>query len=247
MAPVTHPFAIGVPWRPGIPEREPLHSYVIRRLRRDFPGIPVVDFDSGHARFNRAASRNQAMTTFEDFPAVMLCDADTFPEVRPVWSAVRDAATDGKVHRPFTWFRPLSRKATQRLLEDDVHDKDDLDHHPNNTAPGGVIIASPKTWWRAGGMDERFTGWGYEDTSFRLAANELTGVRSHSGTIWHLWHPWERHKDSPEFRHNENLSRRYRSRARRPQSMRELVSDPRRIVPVTAEERDSAEAGGAGP
>lgn len=202
-----------------------------------------MDFDSGHSRFNRAASRNQAMTTFRDFPVVMLCDADTFPEVKPAWMAVQQARRDGKVHRPFTWFRPLSRKATQRLLEDDVHDKDDLDHHPNNTAPGGVIIASPKTWWRAGGMDERFTGWGYEDTSFRLAARELTGVVTHSGTIWHLWHPWERHKDSPEFRRNENLAQHYRARVRRPQAMKSLVNDPRRIVPVTTEERGSSGVG----
>lgn len=202
-----------------------------------------MDFDSGHTRFNRAASRNQAMTAFREFPVVMLCDADTFPEVKPVWTAIRQALSDQKVHRPFNWFRPLSRRATRKLLEHDVHDKDDLDHHPNNTAPGGVIIASPRTWWRAGGMDERFTGWGYEDTSFRLAARELTGIVTHSGTIWHLWHPWERHKDSPEFRHNESLAQHYRARVRRPQAMKSLVNDPRRIVPVTTEGRDFSGAG----
>lgn len=239
---MTPPFAIGIPWRPGLPERTPLHDYVVRRLKRDFPGVPVVDFDSRHTRFNRAASRNRAVAALANFPVVMLCDADTFPEVAPTRAAVREALNDGKVHRPFTRFHPLSREATQKLLMRGVHNKKDRDHGCRGTAPGGVIITSPDVWWRAGGMDERFTGWGYEDTAFQLAARELVGVKSHPGTIWHLWHPWERHRDSPEFRHNETLNRHYLSRVRNPQAMRTLVSDPRRITPITGEDTGSAGA-----
>ena len=60
---------------------------------------------------------------------------------------------------------------------------------------GGVVAITPECWWAAGGMDERFVGWGCEDFAFANAASETLGplLRLDSPAV-HLWH---RHAGDP--------------------------------------------------
>ena len=73
---------------------------------------------------------------------------------------------------------------------------------------GGAYVCQPRAWDSLGGQDERFTGWGNEDTAFSLVADRLQRchLRVH-GTIYHLWHPYSESRDPehPEHRANEAL------------------------------------------
>ncbi|MEU2835330.1 galactosyltransferase-related protein [Streptomyces lavendulae] len=188
-----------------------------------FPDVPIRDADSGHDVFNRAASRNEAMRTLNGYEAVLLCDADTLVEADPVMEAVHQAHS-GALHLPFTLYRSWSRNATRRLLDgEEVDESKDADVLSGST--GGAMVMSPAAWWGIGGMDERFTAWGYEDVAFPLAATVLgSGVVRHAGSVWHLWHPTDRNAESPQQQAGAQLCHRY-IQAEAPEAMRDLVDE----------------------
>ena len=52
------------------------------------------------------------------------------------------------------------------------------------------IAVSRTLWGQAGPFDERFVGWGREDTAFRIACEVETGpIVKVCGETFHLWHP----------------------------------------------------------
>jgi len=90
---------------------------------------------------------------------------------------------------------------------------------------GGVLVIRPDAWALAGGMDERFTGWGCEDSAFLAAADTLLGpsVR-HPAQIVHLWHPTA-DTPGPGRDANYELLRRYRAAEGDVPAMRALIAE----------------------
>lgn len=218
--------AVVIPWRPGTPERNAHHERVRAHLAGLLPDAIHLDVDSGHTPFSRAGSRNegirQAVAAGAD--VVVICDADTLPEREPLSVAI-EAAMDGVLHLPYSWYRGLSRDGTQAYLAgaQAADCPTDLAHE---WATGGVLVIQPSAWWQAGGMDERFTGWGFEDAAYRIAADALLGpsVR-HQGTITHLWHPQESGLGSPQHVANGQLCQRYVDATGKPDELRHLVAE----------------------
>lgn len=57
----------------------------------------------------------------------------------------------------------------------------------------GIIAVRASVWDDLGGMDERFVGWGAEDTAFKVALRALyPDGGAGEGETWALWHP-DRH------------------------------------------------------
>ena len=55
----------------------------------------------------------------------------------------------------------------------------------------GILAMRTDVWDDLGGMDERFAGWGAEDTALRFALRTLhpAGNDAGEGELWSLWHP----------------------------------------------------------
>lgn len=55
----------------------------------------------------------------------------------------------------------------------------------------GVIAVTREAWKAIGGADERFVGWGYEDTAYRLSLTKIYGNpwRQPTTTLIGLYHP----------------------------------------------------------
>ncbi|MGW0905023.1 galactosyltransferase-related protein [Streptomyces sp. NPDC002853] len=218
--------AVVIPWRPGTAERNAHHEYVRAHLVALLPDAIHLDVDSGHQPFSRAGSRNEGIRQAQAAGAgvVVLCDADTLPEPEPLYAAIA-AASDGVLHLPYSWYRGLSRDGTQAYLTGAPADKcsTDLAHE---WATGGVLVIQPGAWWQAGGMDERFTGWGFEDAAYRIAADALIGPTiRHNGTITHLWHPQESDLGSPQHVANGQLCQRYVDATGKADELRALVAE----------------------
>lgn len=216
-----------IPWRPGDPHRERAYQEVSRRLAQMLPDAVVFTADSGHDRFNRAASRNLGVTLARSAGAdvVVLCDADTIPQPSPLTAAITGAAQDGRLHTPYTRFWGLTEQGTRDYLAgvDPLQCGCDLDYA---YSVGGVFVITPIAWERAGGMDERFTAWGAEDMAFRLAADTLLGpTRRHTGMIVHLWHPPAARTGTPANDAVWELAARYRAAEGDPDAMRALIAE----------------------
>ena len=56
---------------------------------------------------------------------------------------------------------------------------------------GSINIVPRRYFEGAGGFDERFKGWGYEDNAFAMALDTLYGnhIRPKGSVVWHLNHP----------------------------------------------------------
>ena len=215
-----------IPWRGGKPDRERHHETVRAHLKALLPDAFHIDADSGHQPFSRAGSRNRGVQLAEDVGAdtVVVCDADTLVEAQPLLDAI-DACEDGLVHLPYTRYRSLTKLGLIQHQAGTPLPQCHADHDHEN-AIGGIYVATTQAWRQAGGQDERFTGWGWEDVGFKAAADTLLGptVR-HQGAITHLWHPIEWSHASPTYMANERLAERYRAAAGNSVAMRALVGE----------------------
>src|SRR5690606_42077671 len=82
------------------------------------PGALHLDADSGHTPFSRAGSRNHgaALAMAAGAVVIVVGDADTIPEPGPLHAAIGQAATDGRLHTPYTRFLGLTAHGTRDHL-----------------------------------------------------------------------------------------------------------------------------------
>lgn len=216
---------VAVPFRAGALDREIHADYVAARLREMLPDADhlVVDVEG---EFSRARVRNEAVRRAGS-GVVVLCDADTIPEEQPLRDAIAGASQDGRLHLPYTRYRALSPEGTLAVYARGVDPCDAPVEDESRRPIGGVWVISVDAWWQAGGMDESFVGWGFEDDSFFTAANVLLGqtVR-HEGTITHLHHKPAANLQSPGYRANRSRFQQYVRARRSPEAMRKLVGVP---------------------
>lgn len=200
---------------------------VCERLNLALPDAPIVFADSGHEPFSRAASRNEGVRQAAAGGAriVVVCDADTVPEVEPLRESVAQVGV-GQLHLPYTWFRMLTARGTADWFAGELPPAcaSEGDHE---RAVGGALVCTPGTWWALGGQDEGFTGWGCEDTAFWAAASTFGSVVRHEGTITHLWHQGvnaERAIGSPAYRRNVTRCQLYTDARGDPARMRTVLA-----------------------
>jgi hypothetical protein len=182
---------IVVPWRNAEGRLMPCVA-VCEALRAMLPGSPLVMADSGHEIFNRSASRNLGVNSAGQSDVVVVCDADTLPDPAGLASALTGAATGG-LHYPFAVVNYLSELGTCSVLRGNQPDPADIEFSIPS-AHGGCLVMRADQWRMAGGMDEQFEGWGYEDNAWHNAVATVLGAPTHHhGVAWHLWHPAERY------------------------------------------------------
>lgn len=201
---------IGVPWRPGSPERVRNFRTVVAHLKAMLPEADVEAFDTEHVVFNRAAARNAAARFAVEYryDALVINDADTLVELEPLGAALQ-GCRDGRMHLPYTHFRSLTNRGTHLFYSGRWVGDCPADHE-HEWATGGVMVCQPQSWLRAGGMDERFRGWGFEDTAARLCWDAILGETArHRGVITHLWHPLETALGSKDWWFNRRLMDQY--------------------------------------
>ena len=203
-----------VPWRPGNRERERTWDFV--RPKLEALGWRVVTGD-GPGKWARAAAINDAARRAGDWSVALIADADTVPEVDAIHTAVERVAHDGGALRPHNKLWMLSRIETKRFMVGAPIEPQT--RHPG----GGLLVVSREAWDAVGGYDERFIGWGHEDSDFntRLVAYSTWDISD--GNAWHLWHPRDA-KDTPERFQNHRMMKevqhQYRSAIARASSER---------------------------
>lgn len=191
------------------------------------PDAVHIDVDNRAEPFSRAGSRNHGVRLAEQHAAdvVVLCDADTIPQSGPLHDAIAGAHTDGRLHLPYTWFRGLTEKGSRDYLAGRTARECEVDLQ-HKWATGGVLAVTPAAWWAAGGMDEQFVAYGFEDTGFRICADAILGPTvKHPGEIVHLWHPSAVGHGSDNHRRNAERHRLYEAAEGDPDAVRALLAE----------------------
>lgn len=197
---------IVVPWRDDGQRSAGCHA-VCERLRSILPGVPLLLADSGHEPFNRAASRNLGVRAADPGAIVVVCDADTVPEAQSLKNSIH-RAYDGRLHYPFAVVNYLTEAGTANMLAGQQPNPEQIENSIPS-AQGGIMVMRASTWLAAGGMDERFIGWGYEDNAWYAKVAKTIGPPTHhAGVAWHLWHPQLRYAGTQDETRNFLMARR---------------------------------------
>lgn len=203
-----------MPWRPA-PDRMAAYARVTAFWKHH--GLPIVEADSTPAlAFSLAEARNRAVRQAET-EYVIVADADTIPDIGAVTRAL--TMPDG-VTWPFTHYRHIPAEW--------------VDHPDLMTAPvdqayrnsvGGLLVCRRETYWRLGGMDDRFERcWGYEDNAFHAAAATLAKVNRLPGTVFSFNHTVAgTGRDMTPRNPNRHRYELYKFANGKPHLMRELI------------------------
>lgn len=187
IAGVTVKVGLVFPWRPE-PHRVPIFEKVREIVPQLYPFRHIWQYDTPHEVFNRAAARNEAVRdAFANYcDVVVICDADSIPEERALVDAI-DGAKDGRLHIPFDTVRVIAGRAAKSKGD---RYKRALPLYTYGPSCGGIFVIDPRAWFCAGGMDERITGWGYEDQIFLAVVRTFLGDPIyHPGVLWNFQHP----------------------------------------------------------
>lgn len=220
--------SIVIPYRGGQNDRERAFRHTRQHLASCLPEASIETADSGHEKFNRAASRNRGVREAES-RVVVVCDADTLPEAQALSEAV-DSAEDGRLHLPHTYFLSLSPEHTDAIIDRNIGLRAMKPEFVVNTAVGGCLVMTREAYLSVQ-QDEEFRTWGGEDVAFKFACDTLLGetVR-HSGKMFGLWHPSEMKQDSLEYKQNMTRQNMYRSARGNREQMRNLIQRTESIV-----------------
>lgn len=216
------PLTVLIPWRPH-PSRMAAFAAVVSWYREHLGDVGVRTVDSGDEVFNLARCRNLGVAGVDDVQQVVVInDADTLPELGPLLEAIDAAATSGRVHLPYTRYHWLGETGTAEFQTG--RELSQCDHQLVLGACSGVYVTTPATWASHGGQDERFRGWGFEDSAWHLAHETLLGEspRRHVGRVYALDHALQV-REGAGYDANAELMARYRVAAASPESMRQLV------------------------
>lgn len=185
-----------VPWSGDDPAR--LHArYIVGRYFNDEfphwqrqtaidPAGPVREFSRARA-INFAVSDPLGLRPFVP-DVLVLNDADSIvPADQLRAAAVHAFSFDGIVFA-YADYRRLSETDTATLTPDTYLDafSFDVTWHQEGARSHGCVAIRRDVFLAAGGYDERYEGWGYEDVAFN--AKGLPEARI-GGPLVHLWHP----------------------------------------------------------
>lgn len=205
---------VAVPFRhAGCKYRFESFRFLSDMLTEWLPDAEFIMVDSGSEVFDRSRSRNLAVERAEN-DIVVLHDADTFATRENLLAAIEEARTHNGLVLPYNYYGGLSKESSARVLADKVKypPEKEKPEEVNLESIGGIWVLRKELWWNAGGMDERFRGWGYEDNAFFAASETMNApVKRMKGSIFHLWHPRAPgFTRTPEYFFNQKLYQRYR-------------------------------------
>jgi mannosyltransferase OCH1-like enzyme len=220
-----------VPRRDDEGWRDKLWDYckAIWQEKYDWPIFEGYHFKE-EGPFNRSLAVNRAADLAGDWDVALIIDSDTVSEEEAVRNAVAHAWKTGDLSIAHNARLMLSQRATTNILNGhkvDLLRKVNVKKTYYDSISCAVAIRRQE-WEDIGGFDERFEGWGFEDTAFRIAVETLTNRPLHieQANCLHLWHPSspEASQYAPTFARNHALKIRYERAHFQPERLRAIMA-----------------------
>lgn len=153
-------------------------------------GLPIYTGDS-IGEWARAAALNNASALAGDWEVALLADADTIPDPGSIRRAMAWVMDTKGAARPHMDRFMLTEEGTTEFLRRGASALQP-NHYDVQYQGGGLMVVHRECWDLVEGFDERFVGWGREDSAFNLRCLRRSSWDRLPGFAWHLWHP--RHK-----------------------------------------------------
>jgi hypothetical protein len=216
--------------------RDKLWKWCRTRWETLFPEIPIYEGHQDEGLFNRSQAINRAARLADadgKWDQAIVIDSDVLLRQSQVQAAIDTAERTGKVTWAHRRWRGIREDWTTRIVADRQDyfgpecDRSDIDVLVERTNPiswSCCFVIPRAVFDDAGGFDERFRGWGWEDLAWQSLACGLYGHERIEGDVLHLWHPRSEERivqgepaytASPQYIANGRLGRRYMYALRR--------------------------------
>jgi hypothetical protein len=181
-----------IPWKAADDWRVRLMEYVTAHLER--AGVEyILSPDPQPGPFNRARAKNfgAEIAIGKDYDIIIFHDADMVIHDWEYENLIYRADEFGQLVIGFNEYRALTAAGTSMLLSGQLVDpwQVPVAQATVSWSLGGIIAMTTAAYEHVGGYDERFRGWGCEDTAFAVASGvALDGKQRLEGSACHLWH-----------------------------------------------------------
>lgn len=224
-----------VPRRADHGHRDRLWTWTRERWELDLPDLPIFEGHHTKGLFNRSAACNRAAAAAGDWDVALLIDADVICDPERVRQAIEIAHVEGdRLVLPFSRRHNLTDRGSRRIM---AGDRGSWRRYIGKTYTNmcSSVVAIPRPLWDlVGGFDERFAGWGFEDTAFAHACETLGApLQKLDGDCWHLWHPTapEGRRDAPSYQANRARREQYSAAVGDPVAIRVLLAGGDLVIP----------------
>lgn len=188
----TEMFSVAIPFTShSEPRRYVILNWIARWWDYQFSTAEVRIGMNEDLPMNRSAARNEAVKSVTS-EYVIIADGDTFFDPEGIIAglmALEDGASWVLPYGDHSYYN-LNREFSDKVLDSPVSDTfPDLEFDHQLMSWAGAIMMRTADYWKVGGYDERFKGWGHEDVAFRVKADHELGpfVRV-PGRAMHIWH-----------------------------------------------------------
>jgi glycosyltransferase involved in cell wall biosynthesis len=199
-------IGIVIPWRPQPSRIKPFEA-VVDWYKNNLPEAKIYLADRQGPTWNAAASRNDGMKAAEadGCDIVIFNDADTIPEIQALKDTMAIAINDDVLHNPWDVFHHLEGPGTDEFFAGKP--VEECSFRPSTWLFCGVIVCTPKAWWKIGGMDEKFKKWGAEDDCMAIAHKVINGIDlvKHPGKAYSLGHELQKKEPDFDIHYNNNV------------------------------------------
>lgn len=209
MTPVNPRVVILVPWREQT-ERRVLWDFCRPQWVEHFPDWDIYEGASPDGPFNRSAAINDAARQAGDWDVALIIDADVMVNPPSVRNAVELAAQTDRMVVAHNVRIMLTQHGTEKILkgyEGSWRRQGfvEVEYHDSVSC---AVAVTRRAFDTVGGFDEKFVGWGYEDSSFLIAVEAHFGHHALiAGETWHLWHPHQPETAAKDKLRQANLAR----------------------------------------
>jgi len=196
-------FSIIIPYKEDVYDpkgvRKANYDFVVNRYREMFPKAEIVigrDEVGDDLHFCRASAINNGVKKSTE-NKIIIADADLIIRKEAITRGLKDVEYHGFVI-PWGLCYDVTSKTTEQIIKSSEIDwfkiknsKPTIRDIRQDKLAGGIQIILRNVFNNVGGYNEKFYGWGYEDTDFcmRLKA-QLTDYKIFPREeIIHLWHP----------------------------------------------------------
>ena len=188
-----------IPYTKRDAARERNLKFVKQWAEKNFDEVLVCE-SSPEEVFNKCKLVNEGIDSLDANPDDVICilDGDVVISPHMLDKAVSKARDHKGLVYPFNSIRRLCPNDTRYFVRSNGKRIDDFTGKPGNfscikkrhNCPGTILLLSKRSWDESGGMDTRFTEWGYEDTAFRNSCRAKLGPEYRfEHTAVHLHHP----------------------------------------------------------